>query len=75
MQPRLTVAAPRQTAAAHFTQPVASPGGARLTRLHEISQKSLNFYINTINWKTENCQTGVNAQAPRGARAPVSHSW
>ena len=24
-----------------------------------------NFYINILNWNTENCQTGVNAHAPR----------
>jgi len=22
------------------------------------------FYVNIINWKTENCQIGMNAQAP-----------
>ena len=31
-----------------------------------------NFYINVIIWKTENCQIGVNAQAP-GAGGGACH--
>jgi len=31
-----------------------------------INHNHRNFYTNIINWKTENCQIGVNAQSPGG---------